>query len=305
VMMGGGIPEGDSVLVTGPTGTGKTIVATQFAATGVRRGECAVIAVFEESPQAYTARAKNLGFDLNEMVAKGQLEILYLRPLDLSVEETLQQIEERVRRLNATRVVIDSLSGFEAALAPTFRQDFRESFYRLIVSLTALGVTILSTVEISEASDYLRFSPYNISFLTDDILAMRYVEMEGELRKVIAVIKMRGSDHSRMLRAYDVTTSGVELRETLHEYRGIITGVPERLSSVNEVALTELTTTERIVLDVVLRKGEATAEALANDAGLTLEQVRPALDRLLAVSYVGAVGRGDQTLYRAMPRPPR
>jgi circadian clock protein KaiC len=227
-MMSGGIPDGDSVLVTGPTGTGKTILCTQFVAAGVAQGECAVIAVFEEHPDSYMERAKALGFDLAAMVDQGRLDVMYLRPLDLSVDETLQEIRTRVDRIGATRVVIDSLSGFEAALAPTFRQDFREAYHRLIVSLTALGVTVLSTVEIVETSDYLRFSPYNISFLADDIVAMRYVELEGELRKVIAVIKMRGSDHSRALHAYDVTSTGLVLRETLQEYRGIITGVPER-----------------------------------------------------------------------------
>ncbi len=131
---------------------------------------------------------------------------------------------------------------------------------------------------------------------------MRYVELEGELRKVLAVIKMRGSDHSRALRAYDVTGSGLAMRETLHDYRGIITGVPERRSGVSEVAQTELTTTEAIVLDVVLRLGETSAEGVAKETGLTAAQVRQALDRLLAVSYIRAVERDDQTLYRAAPR---
>jgi circadian clock protein KaiC len=301
-MMSGGIPQGDSVLVTGPTGGGKTILATQFAAEGVRHGERVVIAVFEEHPAAYVARAHSLGIDLEAMVAEGRLEIMYLRPLDLSVDETLHEIRERVRRLDATRVVIDSLSGFEAALAPTFRQDFRESFYRLLTSLTALGVTVLSTVEVSDANDYLRFSPYNVSFLTDDIIAIRYVELEGELRKVLAVIKMRGSEHSRALRAFEVTGHGLAMREVLDDYRGIITGVPERRSGVSEVARAELTTTEAIVLDVVLRVGETSADTVANETGLTAEQVRQAIDRLVAVSYLRAVERDGQTHYRASPR---
>jgi len=301
-MMGGGIPAGDSVLVTGPTGSGKTILGTQFVAEGARQGDHAVIAVFEEHPQAYVARARNLGVDLDAMVADGTLDILYLRPLDLSVDETLQEVRARIARVGATRVVIDSLSGFEAALAPTFRQDFRESFYRMMVSLTTLGITILSIVEISESSDYLRFSPYNISFLTDDIVSLRYVELEGELRKVLAVVKMRGSDHSRTLRAYEITRSGLAMRESLGEYRGIITGVPERRSGATEVGQTELTTTEAVVLDTVLRVGETPADAVASETGLSLEQVRQALDRLIAVSYIRAVERGDRTLYRAAPR---
>jgi circadian clock protein KaiC len=198
--------------------------------------------------------------------------------------------------------VIDSLSGFEAALAPSFRQDFRESFYRLIVALTALQVTVLSTVEVVESSDYLRFSPYNVSFMTDDILAMRYVELEGELRRILSVIKMRGSAHSRELRAYEVTSHGLELREALREYRGIITGVPERRSGASEVAQAELTTTEAIVLDVVLRFGETPISAIAKETELTTDQVRKAVDRLLTVSYVRAVERDDTVLYRAAPR---
>jgi circadian clock protein KaiC len=300
--MGGGIPEGDSLMVTGPTGSGKTVLATQFISEGVRRGEYAVIAVFEEHPETYIARAKQLGFELDEMIANGKLEILYLRPLDLSVDETLDAIGERVERFGATRVVIDSISGLEAALAPGFRQDFRESFYRLIVSLTALGVTVLSTVEVTESSDYLRFSPYNVSFLTDDIIAMRYVELNGELRSVLSVVKMRGSDHSRELRSYGVTAHGLEIREAMTDYRGIITGVPERRSGPSELVQAELTSTEAIVLEVILRLGETSADNVSSDTGLPVEQIRRVVDQLRAVGYVRAVERDQTTLYRATLR---
>jgi circadian clock protein KaiC len=301
-MMGGGIPAGDSVLVTGPTGSGKTILATQYVAAGVERGESAVIAVFEEHPQLYTQRAKSLGFDLEDMIARGKLEIMYLRPLDLSVDETLTGIQQRVERLHAERVVIDSLSGFEVALAPTFRRDFRESFYRLVQALSALGVSVISTIEVVESSDYLRFAPFNISFLADDILTMRYVELEGELRKVLAVVKMRSSDHSRALRAYAITSRGLEVREALRDYRGIITGVPRRRSGASDVAGVELTTTEATVLDALLRLGETAADQVANDTSLSGEQVRRAIDRLLAAGYVRGIDRDGQTLYRVVPR---
>ena len=228
-MMDGGIPPGESVMLTGPTGSGKSILATQFVSAGIERGECAVIAVFEEHAEMYVERAKLLGFPLDRMIADGQLDILYLRPIDLSVDEALHAIRERVQRLGATRVVIDSMSGFEVALAPTFRLDFRESFYRLLRALTTLGITVMSTVEVVESNDYLRFAPFNVSFLSDVILAMRYVELRGELRRVLSVIKMRSSAHSKELRLYEVTPHGVKLGESLPGYRGIITGVPERI----------------------------------------------------------------------------
>ncbi len=148
-MMAGGIPAGDAVLVSGPTGAGKSILGGHFIAAGVAKGECGVIAVFEEHPETYIARAKDLGFDFDAMVAAGKLDIMYLRPLDLSVDETLYEIERRVHRLGAIRVVVDSLSGFEVALAPSFRQDFRESFYRLTQALTAINITIIATMETS------------------------------------------------------------------------------------------------------------------------------------------------------------
>ncbi|HUH07690.1 MAG TPA: ATPase domain-containing protein [Egibacteraceae bacterium] len=227
-MMGGGIPAWDSMLVAGPAGSGKSALATQFIAEGLERGEPGVIAVFEERPKEYVARAKTLGPDLQTMVDQGLLEVLYLRPLDLSVDEALLEIEAAVKRRKAQRLVIDSLSGFELALAPTFREDFRESLYRMVGALTGAGVTVFMTVEIVVSFTDLQFSPDLISFLTDDIILQRYVELDGEIRKVLAVIKMRGSQHSKLLRTYEVTPSGLSVGETLTEYRGIITGVAQR-----------------------------------------------------------------------------
>jgi circadian clock protein KaiC len=101
---------------------------------------------------------------------KGTLEILYLRPLDLSVDETMQEILDAIKRVGAKRLVIDSLLGFEMALAPGFRTDFRESLYRMIGALTGAGVTILSTVEVEDNFTAMPFSNYVISFLTDVLL---------------------------------------------------------------------------------------------------------------------------------------
>lgn len=228
-MMNGGLLQGDSLLVAGPSGTGKSALATQFIAEGLRRGETAVMALFEERPQEYTARADSLGLHLRVPQKKGKLELLYLRPLDLSVDEITREILDAVKRVGAKRLVIDSLVGFEMALAPGFREDFRESLYRMIVALTGAGVTILTTVEVEDNFTSLQFSHYAISFLTDDIIRLRYVEIDGQLRKIMVVIKMRGGNHSKDIREYVITDKGVVVilpRRT--DYTGLITGIPAR-----------------------------------------------------------------------------
>lgn len=225
-MIGGGIITGDAVLLTGPAGSGKSTVATQFIVAGLSKGETGVIAVFEEYPEEYIARASARNPEIGKMAKAGKLEIIYLRPLDLSVDEALFSILEAVERLGAKRVVIDSLSGFEVALAPTFREDFRESLYRLVGTLTATGVTVFMTAEVSEAFREARFTSENVSFITDEIFVQRYVEIEGALGRVMAVIKMRGSEHSHEFRSYEVTSKGVVVGGLLTEYDGIITGVP-------------------------------------------------------------------------------
>ncbi len=228
-MMGGGIPEGDSVLITGASGTGKSVLATQFIAEGVRQGEAAIVAVFEERPQAYADRAGSFGLDLETPQKEGKLVILYLRPLDLSVDETMHEILDAVQKIGAKRLVIDSLAGFEMALSPGFREDFRESLYRMIFALTGIGVTILSTVEVDESFTQFPFSTYSISFLTDDIIRLRYVSIDAKLRKILMIIKMRGGKHSQEIREYEITPTGLNvLDERLTDYQRLITGVPER-----------------------------------------------------------------------------
>lgn len=236
-LMGGGIPEGDSVLLAGPTGTGKSVIATQFISAGLLKGEAGIIVIFEERPKKYTVRAEGLGMNLQRAVDDGLLELLYLRPLDLSVDETMQEILDAVQRTGARRLVIDSLLGFEMALAPGFRMDFRESLYRMIAALTSAGVTIISTVEIEDSFDAFHFSRYAISFLTDDIIRLRYVEIGGQLRKILVVVKMRGGNHSKDIREYMITDKGLVVMSPRNtDYTHLTTGQPRLVGSVKESA---------------------------------------------------------------------
>jgi len=225
-LLGGGIPEGDSLLLGGPSGSGKSTLGSHFIAEGLRQGEPGIVAVFEEIPAEYVQRAAVLGFDFDTPQKDGTLKIIYLRPLDLSVDETVHEIVNSVKKLGCKRLVIDSLVGFEMALAPGFRTDFRESLYRMIAALTRLGVTIVSTVEIEDNFTSLNLSNFTVSFLADDIVRLRYVSINGQLRKMLLVVKMRRSPHSIDMCEYQITSKGVVIGEPLRGYRALTSGIP-------------------------------------------------------------------------------
>ena len=219
-MLGGGLPAGYSLLLVGPSGSGKTILATEFLAEGVRRGEPGVIAAFEKSP------SQLLNNQLSVLVKDGKVGVIDTRSLDLSIDETLHDLIEMINRTQAKRVVIDSLSVFELALAPEFSEDFRGSLHRLIAELTSMGVTILMTSELEDRYTDLRFSPFGSAFLADAIIVQRYVEIAGQFKRVFSVVKVRGSEHSKDIRLFDITDQGIIIGDALSKYAGIMTGRP-------------------------------------------------------------------------------
>jgi circadian clock protein KaiC len=221
-MLGGGLPVGYSLLVVGPSGCGKTILTTEFLAEGARRGEPGVIAAFEKSPSQMLGNKR-----LYSLVQAGQVGVIDTRSLDLSIDETLHDLIAMIHRMKAKRVVIDSLSGFELALAPEFSEDFRGSLYRMIAELTGMGVTILMTSELEDRYTDLRFSPFGSAFLADAIIVQRYIEIAGQFKRVISVVKVRGSEHSKDIRFFEITDEGIVIGETLSEYDGIMTGRPK------------------------------------------------------------------------------
>jgi circadian clock protein KaiC len=221
-LMGGGVPQGYSLLVTGPSGSGKSLLASAFLAEGARQGETGVIAAFEQRSPAARGSA------VAELIAGGQVGMLDIRSAGLSVDEIAMLLIQEVHQRNATRVVIDSLSGFELALAPTFRADFRESLSRLVRALASTGVTVLMTSELEDRYTELRFSPYGTAFLTDAIIVQRYVELEGRLQRVMAVVKVRGSAHSNGLHLFHIDDGGIQIGHTLAAYDGLLQGAPAR-----------------------------------------------------------------------------
>jgi circadian clock protein KaiC len=229
-MLGGGLPRGYSLLVAGPSGSGKSILAAAFLAEGAERGETGVIAAFEQG-------AGRTGYGtLSALIEDGRIGIVDTAAPDLSIDEVVLLLLTEINRIKATRVVIDSLSGFELSLAPTFREDFRESLSRLVSALARTGVTVLMTSELEDRYTDLRFSPYGTAFLTDAIVVQRYIELDSRLRRVMAVVKVRASAHSNALREFHIDADGIHVGGTLSEQEGLLGGRPTRKRPGDRVA---------------------------------------------------------------------
>jgi circadian clock protein KaiC len=226
-MLGGGLPTGYSVLVAGPSGSGKSILAGAFLAEGARGGEAGILAAFEQNPK----RARSTA--IVSLIESGRISVVENRAADLSTDEVLWLLMAEIRRLGAKRVVIDSLSGFELAVAPTFRDDFRESLARLVTTLTSAGVTLLMTCELEDRYGDLRFSPYGTAFMTDSIIVQRYIEVESRLRRLMAVVKVRGSNHSHELREFVINASGIIIGDMLPNEEGLLGGRPTKKRSAD------------------------------------------------------------------------
>jgi circadian clock protein KaiC len=217
-LLGGGLPQGHSVLLTGATGTGKTILGTLFLAEGVRQGEKGVAMFFEKG----TARLRNAR--LAQMAHDGHVRVVESRSLDLTTEELMEDLMQAIEETGATRVVIDSLSEFSLYLAPEARAEFRLAVFRMLTSLAKRGVTALVTVGLDDDYTELRFSRDNIAFLTDAVIALRYAEIDGRICKLVSVIKVRGSAHSTDLREYRITDAGIEIDARPERINGLLSG---------------------------------------------------------------------------------
>ncbi len=219
-MLGGGLPKGYSLLVAGPSGSGKSILAASFLAEGARRGESGVIAAFEQRPN------RSRGLVMANLIESGSIGVVDTRAAALSVDEIAMLLITEIERRKATRLVIDSLSGFELAITPTFRDEYRESMARMVSALATTGVTVLMTSELEDRYGDLRFSPYGTAFMTDVIIVQRYVELDSRLQRALAVVKVGASAHSDQLRMFSIDDDGIRIGEMLIDQEGMLSGRP-------------------------------------------------------------------------------
>ncbi len=226
-MLRGGFMEGDAVMVAGGAGLGKTTLALQYLVNGVAKfGEPGVYVTFEELPDQVYRDAKNLGWDLRKMEDEDKLRVVCTSP-NLMVESDGESIlDEPIRDLQTRRIVIDSLSHLAMFVD---ERNLRMEAYRLIMHLKTRGLSSLLLWE-SPPSIGAPFAitEGGLSFLVDCILSLRPVEIDSSIRKALVITKMRGSDHDKTLREFEITSSGIRVSTSFSGYEGVMTGIPRR-----------------------------------------------------------------------------
>jgi circadian clock protein KaiC len=226
-MCGGGFFRDSIILVSGATVTGKTLTVTQFLQGGTRAGERCLLLAFEESREQLFRNASGWGFDFEKMERDGMLRVVCDYPEVAGLEDWLISIQAIVEEFKPGRVAVDSLSALERVGTP---RAFREFVIGVTSFIKHQEITGLFTSTTSSLMGGASITDAHISTLTDSIMLLRYVEMFGEMKRGLTVLKMRGSTHDKDIREFQIDATGMHLGRPFRNATGILSGAPLHLS---------------------------------------------------------------------------
>ena len=229
-MTGGGLLQSSVTLVSGSTGTGKTTFTLQFALTGAAAGEPVVVVGFEESRDQILRGMVGWGYDIPALEASGMLRFVIDYPEVRTFEEHLVRIQDAADDIGARRVVLDSMTSLRRS-GPS--RSFNEFAIGLTASLKDREITgMITPGQASLVGSEVRATEEHVSALSDAIVLLRYVEVYGEIRRVVAVLKQRGSDHDKAIRAYTIADDGVHVGAALRTTTGLMSGRTSQLDAM-------------------------------------------------------------------------
>ncbi|HET8700251.1 MAG TPA: ATPase domain-containing protein [Nitrococcus sp.] len=219
----GGLVASTVSLISGPSGIGKSTLASLFVAEAARQGHRAAVFLFEEELAFFLRRSKDLRVALEEPLADGRISIEQVEPMRYLADEFTTRVRARVEEAGVEMVVLDSVSGFELALEG---EDVKERLHALAKCLTRMGVSVLLINEIEAMTGEFRISEKGISYLSDNVIFLRYVEIDGRLNKAIGILKRRLSSFDNRLHTFEIGPGAFKLGEPVHGLRGILSGAP-------------------------------------------------------------------------------
>jgi len=223
-LTGGGLHRGTSTLLMGPAGSGKSTIATQYAVCAAERGERSVIFAFDESIATLATRSEGLGIPLRKHVEAQRIRIQQVDPGELSPGEFVHNIRRAVEKESARVVVIDSLNGYLNAMPE--ERFLTIQLHEMLTYLGQQGVVTLMVVAQRGLLGSGMQTPVDASYLADTVIALRYFEAGGQLRRAISVVKKRSGAHEDTLREFHLRRGGVALGEPLHDFHGVMSGIP-------------------------------------------------------------------------------
>lgn len=228
-MLNGGIERGTSTIISGPSGIGKTTLGMQLLNEAATRGEYGVLYSFEEDPKSIIVRCKSLGND--KCGDADNIKIERVEPLDYSAEEFSLMVRRQVEEMNARIIVIDSVAGYKMALKG---KDLGSRLQSLSTYLRNMGVNLVLINEIEQVTGNFKFTEAGISYMVDNIVILRYIELDGLVKKAISIFKKRLSSYDPSIREFRMTEKGIIIEESLKGLRGLLTGIPSRQEALEE-----------------------------------------------------------------------
>jgi len=225
-LLHGGIERGTVSIVSGPTGVGKTTLSTQFMKAAAERGERSVIYLFEENRQTFLTRSRAVDIPVDEMMERGTLEVREVEALERSPQEFARMVRTEVEERGADLVMVDGIAGYRLTLRGE-EGMLLQQLHALGRYLKNMGVTTVFIDETRNITGDFQATVENISYLADNIVFLRHLEVQGQMRKAIGVLKKRTSDFERTIREFRITADGVSVGEPMSGLRGILSGAPE------------------------------------------------------------------------------
>ncbi|MDH5478796.1 MAG: circadian clock protein KaiC [Nitrospinota bacterium] len=227
-MCGGGFFRDSIIMASGATGTGKTLLVTTYLNDGCMKGERTLVYAFEESRDQLLRNARGWGMDFSRWEKEGLLKIVCAYPEIRSLPDHLLSMKAEIEEFKPNRIAIDSLSAME-------RVSVGKSFSEFVIGITSFikhkETAGLFTVVPSSMHSVTSVSESHISSLTDSIILLRYVELMGQMRRGLTVLKMRGSAHEKEIREFTINDKGMHIGDQFHNVGGILTGAPMHIIS--------------------------------------------------------------------------
>ncbi|WP_414471344.1 ATPase domain-containing protein [Microvirga sp. M2] len=222
-LLGGGIEQGSSTLVVGPSGSGKSLLTVQFAVAAALRGEKAALFIFDEELGLLIDRTKLMGIDLQALCASGNLFIEQVDAAELSPGEFTDRVRARVDRSGVKTVVVDGLNGYQAAMPE--EQFLTLHIHELLQYLNRQGASTFLTVAQHGLVGDMK-SPVDVTYLADTVILLRYFEAYGQVRRAISIIKKRFGSHENTIREIRIDSRGIAVGEPLTGFQGVLRGTP-------------------------------------------------------------------------------